>query len=241
MVERRRIDDELRVRIEDDQIRVEPHLDRSLRMLQTGKPRRCLAEPSRKAFDRHAARNGAGPHSGQTRTAATRCRPTPQEIAVVEVLERRRRTANDRWRRDRCAARERAPTGHRVPRSRIGGAHLNAVAPSGISSAAERQIVRAGLDGDRHARGARRGDRAERAGDARCTMCTRAPYSRARRNQQLDRRVLASAAAAVRARSRSARIGPRPARAASAAARRARAAAGPSRARTGSASRRSAR
>ena len=67
--------------------------------------------------------------------------------------------ANGRSRRDRS---RRAPrpchSASRLSRSRIGGAHLKAVAPSANVVGGERQVVRTGLDGDRHA-----GSRAPRA------------------------------------------------------------------------------
>ena len=50
----------------------------------------------------------------------------------------------------------------RLEASRIGGQHLNSLAPSGISSADDRQVVRARLDGQRHALGLGRADRRQR-------------------------------------------------------------------------------
>ena len=50
----------------------------------------------------------------------------------------------------------------RLPASRIGGQHLNCVAPAGISSADERQVVRAGLDGEPHAVALGGGDHRQR-------------------------------------------------------------------------------
>ena len=98
------------------------------------------------------------------------------------------------------ACRDRSPC-HSASRSRaarIGGAHLNAVAPSGISSAAERQVVRAGLGGDRQpaARAASRSVAAPSADD-RCTMCTR----RAVLARQRDQQPIAATSARGRARS----------------------------------------
>ena len=174
MVERRRIDDELRVRIEDDQIRVEPHLDRSLRMLQTGKPSRCLAEPSRKAFDRHASLNGAGPHSRQPDLQRCDAAPRAQKIAVVEMFERRWRRRMIRGDEVDRASRARSIAPSRSARPRIGGAHLNAGGAVRDLLGGERQVVRAGLDGQRrHPAAARRRSRRPPPRDARCTMCTR--------------------------------------------------------------------
>ena len=80
---------------------------------------------------------------------------------------------------DRAVA-ERLPQALACSRSRIGGAHLNAVAPSRNLLGGERQVVRTGFDRERHAVGARRRDRAGSASaDARWTMWTCAPNSRA--------------------------------------------------------------
>ena len=59
--------------------------------------------------------------------------------------------------------------------SRIGGQHLNCVAPSGISSARQREVVRAGLRGDR-ARPSRRAAAiiGSASAEDRCSTCTRA-------------------------------------------------------------------
>ncbi len=75
--------------------------------------------------------------------------------------------------------------------SRIGGAHLNWVAPSGTRLGLEAEVVRAGLDRERAApRPSRARSARTEAADERWTTCTAQPVSRAERDEQRDRRVL---------------------------------------------------
>ena len=130
----------------------------------------ALIQPAR-SRRRDAPLERAGPHGRQRQLergdAAPRARRSRPGLSSPAA------PASDRSRRDRARRIPARATARRDrSRSRIGGAHLNAVAPSGISLARERQVVRAGLGGDRHAAGAR-GARSRRRPPPsdRWTMC----------------------------------------------------------------------
>ena len=130
----------------------------------------------------------AGEPDLQRRDAA----PGAHEVAVVEVLQRRRRR--------RMIGRDEIdlPGGQRPPQTargdraaRIGGAHLNAVAPSANVLGGERQVVRAGLDASSARPSARAApSRRQRVGATRGGRCGRAPVLARQPDQQLDRGVL---------------------------------------------------
>ena len=127
-------------------------------------------EPLRDALERHAARRRAGPHRRQAAARATRCRPT-------RAGSRRRPsspagTASDRWR-----SRSMSPSAsarHSASRLRAAADRRRALEQRravGNLLGAERQVVRAGLDGDRQpfrARGAQQRQRLARPRGGRC-------------------------------------------------------------------------
>ena len=88
------------------------------------------------AIDARAAR-APRPHRRERELQRRDAAPRREEVAARRPSARAD-TANGRTRRDRSSPSiERLPTSaSRSSRSRIGGAHLNSVAPSGISSAA---------------------------------------------------------------------------------------------------------
>ena len=104
--------------------------------------------PARRARGRRpASRRGAraevprsaraGPDSRQPELQRGDAAPGRHEVAVVEVLQRGRRgRVIGRDKVDLAGGRAPATERSRLARSRMGGAHLNAVAPSAISSAA---------------------------------------------------------------------------------------------------------
>ena len=101
---------------------------------QRAPARRSSSAPGRRAVRPRVRRRPSTPPASATR--ATRCRPTRARSRRA-ASSSPAAPASDRSRRDRCrpiaaprqSARDRAAL-------RIGGAHLNSVAPSGISSAA---------------------------------------------------------------------------------------------------------
>ena len=97
------------------------------------------------------ARAGA-PRSTTAASASWSDAMPPQAAKKSPVSRLQRRRAGRMVRRDQIelAVRQCLPRARRDSRaSRIGGAHLNSVAPSGISSAAKREVVRTGLGGER--------------------------------------------------------------------------------------------
>ena len=205
MIEARGVDRHLAIRIDNHEVGVVSRA-RSRPCVRRGRP----AAPARRTSTRRAARaecravaapvHTTGSDELQRRDAA----PRREEVAVVDVLERRRR------RRVIGGDQIDLPVVERVPQALAMLALANRrrafqrrVAVGDIFGA-ERQVVRAGLDGDRNTRRARRLPIAGSASaEARCTMCTRAPVLR-RRDRSADRSPPARRrAAGCQARSRS--------------------------------------
>ena len=96
-----RVDDELRVRIEDDEVGVaaRPRSRPSTAPDRRAAPGRAtsIGEP----FDRHAARAGAGPHAGSAELQRRDAAPRRARSRRRRALQRRRRRRMIAWRRDR--------------------------------------------------------------------------------------------------------------------------------------------
>ena len=131
------VDDERGVRIPDDEVGVAgreryvlsgaraPRAARAPRTASGGADRRSRLAPPRRSRPRPA------------RPLATRCRPMRARNRRPRGASAAAAPVSDRWRRDRCRRRRaRARAGRGCDDSLMGGAHLNAVAPSAISSAA---------------------------------------------------------------------------------------------------------
>ena len=107
----------------------------------------------------------------------------PQAAAKSPVSGRLRSGVHGEWSETTQSIVPSASARHsasRLAASRIGGQHLNSVAPSGTVAGVEGQVVRAGLGGDPHAvaPGPAAISGSAPAAD-RCRMCTRAPVARA--------------------------------------------------------------
>ena len=179
MVQRRRIDDLLGIGIPDDEVGIPADGDR--RPWNDRVPR---ATPARQPSSAPASRSGRPRIDAPVQTAASA--ELQRRDAAPGASGNRRREMLERggageW---SLAIRSMSPDVRpcqRPSRSRalrIGGAHLNAVAPLAIWSGVEREVVRAGFARDRDAAArARRESPQAAAGDDRCTTWTRAPDS----------------------------------------------------------------
>ena len=145
-----------------------------------------------------AAPPGLGPHRGQPQLQPRDAAPRGAEVAAVRALEleRGRRVVGDDAVDD--AVGQRLPQQRRwLAASRIGGQHLNSVAPSGISSAVEGQVVRAGLDREpAPPRALGGGDQRQRVGGRQVQRCARGRRSRGQRRSGARSRVSSAAARA---------------------------------------------
>ena len=127
-----------RLRIPDHQIRVEPRRNTPLlsdRAQRASPAPRTSTQPGPRSSSRGAAPRSRSPAS---RAEATRSRPTRRQSRPPPASSAPECKASDPKPRDRSSPSPRAAQSFsRFSRSRIGGAHLYGVAPSGMSSAAK--------------------------------------------------------------------------------------------------------
>ena len=154
MLEGSRVDDRLYLRIPHDQVGIAADGDCALRG-EAGKPRRTFGQPYRHALDRNASLGGTGPDNRQSELQRSDAAPRAHEVAVVEVLQaRRRRRMIGGDQVDFACGQRRPQTLAIVPRSNGRRTFERRGAIDDVLGG-ERQVMRAGLDGQRSTGGPR--------------------------------------------------------------------------------------
>ena len=126
------VDDERRVGREHEKSASRPVASAPL-PVKPGERGRAPRHPAGDVGQREAALARLGPHRRQAELERRDAAPRRAEVAGVQPLQLRRCTASGRTRRSRSApSRSALPQRLAVASSRIGGQHLNCVAPSGI-------------------------------------------------------------------------------------------------------------